>query len=139
MERIQITNKNDYDYCREEGFEPLIDSRFDLDHKLRIEIQTDLFGKGHTPEENERFYRWVWAHKPHICEECMKPLSEYSATYISHIISRGANPYMAHDPRNCNILCFKHHNQYEHKTTRENMRIFQITELTIKILKEEYR
>ena len=137
MEPIAIDTRADYEYCRTQGFEPLNDRRFVMEHRLRVSIQRELFGTGHTPEENERFYRWCWKHKPHICEECMKPLKEYSATYISHIRTRGAFPEMAFDCRNVNILCFNHHNQWENGD-RKIMRINGVNEFTIEQLEREY-
>lgn len=137
MEPIVIDTRELYDYARSRGYEPLMDKRFVLDINLRVSIQRALFGSGHTPAENERFYRWCWEHKPHICEECMRPLREYSATYVSHILTRGAHPEMEHDCRNINILCFNHHNQWENGN-RENMRIYLSNMKTIEQLKKEY-
>lgn len=133
-----IETREQYDCCLARGIEPLIDRRFAVDLRLRVSIQRELFGAGHTPEENERFYRWCWAHKPHRCEECMKPLPEYSAVYVSHIKSRGAEPEMAHDPRNTNILCFRHHSQWENGN-RESMRIYLRNQSQIEKLNYEYR
>ncbi len=138
MTPIKIDTREEYNYCRKVGYEPLLDKRFAMDIHLRVSVQRELFGTGHTPEENERFYRWCWDHMPHICEECMRPLSDYSAVHISHILTRGANPDMAHDPRNVNILCLRHHNQWENGN-RENMRINQKNQLTIEKLRSEYR
>jgi len=107
-------------------------------HGLRVSIQRELFGEGHTPAENEKFYRWCWEHKPHICEECMKPLRDYSAVHISHILTKGANPAMAHDPRNVNILCLEHHCAWENGN-RAAMRIYERNQRTIEMLKEEYK
>lgn len=135
---IRVTNRADYDYCREQGFEPLTDERFELDHKLRIEIQNELFGTGNSEEQNLKFYKWVWQHKPHRCEECMRPLDNYSATFISHILSRGSSPELAYDARNTNILCFKHHSQWENGD-RESMRINEKNQITIQQLKDEYK
>lgn len=144
MEPYVITTRAEYDLARAYKFEPLLGFKpikgrvyMKLDIRLRVEIQRELFGRGHTPEENEKFYRWCWLHKPHICEECMRPLTQYSATYVSHILTRGAHPEMAHDPRNVNILCFKHHSQWENGK-RENMRIFASNQLIIEQLKKEY-
>ena len=137
MNPIRIDTLQDYEYCLSQGFEPLADNRFIVEHKLRVSIQTKLFGKGHTPEENEKFYKWCWEHKQHICEECMKPLHSYSATFVSHILTRGAYPEMAHDCRNVNILCFNHHNQWENGD-RESMRIYEKNQNTIQELKKEY-
>lgn len=137
METIYIDTREKYDYCRARGYEPLIDRRFVVEHGLRVSIQQELFGKGHTPEENEKFYRWCWEHKPHICEECMKPLREYSATFVSHILTRGAHPETAHDPRNVNILCLNHHNTWENGY-RQGMRIYEGNMKRIADLKKEY-
>ena len=136
---IAIDTRQEYDLALSRGYKPLIDPRFDLETGLRVSIQRELFGTGHTPAENERFYRWCWAHKPHRCEECMKPLPNYSATFISHILTRGANPAMAFDGRNTNILCFACHNRWEHATTRGGMRIYAKNQITIQKLKDEYR
>lgn len=138
MEPIVIDTRPDYDYCVAQGYEPLVDRRFVMAHQLRVSVQREKFGTGHTPEENERFYRFCWKHKPHICEECMKPLKEYSATYISHIRTRGAFPEMAFDCRNVNILCFNHHNQWENGE-RKIMRIYGVNEFTIENLEREYK
>lgn len=108
-----------------------------MPHPLRVDMQRSLFGEGHTPAENERFYRWVWEHKTHICEECMKPLNEYSAVYVSHILTRGAHPEIAHDPRNTNILCFRCHGIWENGA-RRRMRIYAGNAERIEQLKKEY-
>lgn len=139
MQPYFISERWEYDYIVSRGFEPLLDTNhFRMDIRLRIAIQREKFGTGHTPDENERFYRWVWEHKPHYCEETMRPLPNYSATFVSHILTRGANPEMAHDPRNVNILCFEMHNRWENGD-RENMRIYRQNLLTIEQLKSEYK
>ena len=138
MQPFVIDTRELYDYARARGYEPLTDRRFEVEIHLRVSIQRELFGTGHTPEDNEKFYRWCWNHYPHICAECMRPLRQYSATYISHILTRGAHPEMAHDPRNVRILCFHHHNQYEQRPTRKTMRIFAETERVISELKTDY-
>lgn len=138
-----ITERYEYDVVVSKGYEPLVDTRhFTLDIKLRIEIQKELFnhctyGRGDVMQANERFFRWVWAHKPHICEETLRPLREYSAVYCSHILTRGAHPEMAHDPRNINILCFEAHNKWENGE-RKKMRIYEKNQRTIELLKKEY-
>jgi len=137
MAPIVIDTRECYDYARQRGYEPLIDRRFAVEINLRVSIQRAMFGTGHTPEENEKFYRWCWDHYPHICSETMRPLNHYSATFISHILTRGAHPEMAHDPRNVNILCFEMHNRWENGN-RSNMRIYAANMLTIEQLKKEY-
>ena len=138
MAPFTIDTRELYDYARQRGYEPLIDKRFALDIHLRVSIQRELFGTGHTPEENEKFYRWCWEHYPHICSETMRPLRQYSAVYVSHILTRGANPEMAHDPRNVNILCWEAHNRWENGD-RQGMRIFRANQLIINQLRNEYQ
>lgn len=132
---IEITSMDEYKLCKSRGFEPLLDARFDLAIKLRIRLQHQLFG---SLFEHEAFYRWMWAKKRHICEETMRPLEQYSAAYISHILTKGAHPEMAHDPRNINILCYEAHNQWEFGD-RQKMRIFESNRLIIEKLKNEYK
>lgn len=137
MDAIEINTREEYDYAKGRGFEPLNDRRFQMDIALRVSIQQELFGTGHTPAENEKFYRWCWEHNPHYCQECMKPLAQYSATYVSHILTRAAHPEAAHDCRNVNILCFSHHSVWENGD-RESMRIYASNQLIIEKLKREY-
>lgn len=135
---IYVTQRYEYDWLVSKGQEPLFDTyHFTLDIQLRRDIQRELFGIWRTQESNERFYRWCWEHMPHICQETMRPLWDYSAVYISHILSRGAYADMATDPRNVNILCFEAHNQWENGN-RKKMRIYPKNQITIQLLKQEY-
>ena len=136
---VFINTKEEYQEAVKRGFEPLLDMRFKMDVRLRVEIQTELFGRGRidTMRANEKFFRWVWNHKPHYCEETMKPLKTYSAVYCSHILTRGAFPEMATDPRNINLLCPEMHNRWENGD-RERMRIYWKNKEIINLLKEEY-
>lgn len=137
MRQIWIDTRECYDYARARGYEPLLGGMFRLEINLRVSIQTELFGRGHTPEENEKFYRWCWEHKPHICEETMRPLHFYSAVHISHILTKGANPLMAHDPRNVNILSFDAHAKWENGNRKE-MRIYEANKLVVAELMDDY-
>lgn len=136
--RIIIEDLECYLYAKGKGYEPLIDKRFHIEFSLRMEIQHYLFGKGHTPQQNEKFYKFCWDIYPHYCQECMKPLRNYSAVHISHIITRASHPELAHDARNINILCFEHHNQWENGD-RQNMRIYPGNVRIIELLKKEYQ
>lgn len=138
MEKIKIEDWDCYQYAKKRGYEPLIDKRFIIDIDTRIDIQQRLFGKGHSPEENDRFYRYCWDIYPHVCSECLKPLRQYSAVYISHIKTRGSHPQMAHDVRNINILCFEHHNQWENGN-RKHMRIYPGNQRIIEELINDYK
>lgn len=138
MTPIRIETREEYDYCKSRGYEPLLDRRFAMEISLRVDIQRELFGRGHTPAENERFYRWCWEHLPHQCEETMRPIRYYSAMHVSHILTRGAHPDMAHDPRNVNILTFEMHNRWENGD-RRNMRIYAGNLRRAEQLKKEYQ
>lgn len=144
MKRIRLETEEEYELARSRGYEPLLPSRFfEMDINLRRRIQSRLFGRSEsgrgkdTQAANERFFRWVWAHKGHYCEECMRPLREYSAVYCSHIKTRGAFPEMSIDPRNINILCFAHHNEWENGR-KERMRIYESNQRIIKELMKDY-
>ena len=144
MEPYLLTDRDEYQYCINRGYNPLIDIKhFTMDIRLRVEIQRELFGHCITGRganimaANERFFRWVWDNKPHQCEECLKPLRNYSAVYCSHILTRGAYPEAAHDARNINILCFEHHNQWENGD-KSKMRIYPGNIRIIELIKKEY-
>lgn len=145
MEPYLLTDRDEYNYCIQRGYNPLLDLRnFRMDIHLRVEIQRELFGHcvfgrgANIMAANERFFRWVWDNKPHRCEECLKPLRNYSAVYCSHILTRGAFPEAAHDARNINILCFEHHNEWENGN-RERMRIYPANMRLIELMKAEYQ
>ena len=131
---IDIENMAEYEYCVGRGLNPLLNPMFNVDINLRVEIQRALFGP---IAEHEKFFRWVWEHKPHYCEECLAPLHNYSAVYCSHILTRGAHPEMAHDCRNINILCYTHHSMWEYGN-RHSMRINAKNQQTIDKLTKEY-
>lgn len=134
----KISTIDEYLHWTHKGFCPLCDWRnFTLDIKLRVKLQHDIFGTGNNPKNNEKFYRWVWDHRPHYCEETMYPLSVFSAVHISHILSRGSHPEMAYDCRNVNILTFKAHQQWENGN-RKWMRIYEENQLIIELLKKDY-
>lgn len=143
LETIFLSDRAEYDYITKRGHEPLLDYKhFTLDIFLRVELQRELFGhcthgRGNIPQTNERFFRWLWDHKPHYCEETMRPLFNYSAVYCSHILTRGAHSEMAHDPRNINLLCFEIHNRWEHGD-KSKMRIYQRNIEVIELMKTEY-
>jgi hypothetical protein len=142
MKPIIISERFEYDLCTSRGVEPLLDARFKMDIRLRIQIQQELFGRGVYGQDvqraNERFFRWIWEHKPHRCEETLRPLYNYSAVYCSHILTRGAFPEIATDPRNINLLCYEMHEKWEHGNRKE-MRIYNKNLATIEILKNEYQ
>ncbi len=141
---VRINNIIEYDYAVSRGFVPLMDLKFILPIKLRVQIQNKIFGrvaigKGNILKANQRFYEWVWHKKPKFCEETMRPLYQYSAVHISHILSRGAYPEMAHDPRNTNLFSFHAHQMWEDSTKRKQMRIYKENMNRVEMLINEYQ
>jgi hypothetical protein len=142
MDVIRIETMEEYNYCESRGYTPIVDKNFDLEINLRVKVQKQIFGnfafgKNNIPLANDLFYHWVWEHKPNFCEECIKPLRNYSSVHVSHILSKGANAEMAHDPRNTNILCFNCHSKWENGK-RHQMRINSSNQQIITKLKKEY-
>lgn len=131
-----ITTREEYDYALARGYDPLYDERFPMDIALRKEIQKEKFG-GNNARANSVFYRYCLENNPLVCEECGKPINFPSAVNVSHILSRGAHPDKAHDPRNVNILCFDCHAKWENGD-RKSMRIYTKNEKIIELLKKEY-
>lgn len=144
MKIIHLTNRDEYEVATGRGFKPLLDWRhFVLPIDLRIEIQREIFGHstisvGNRATANQRFYEWCWDNMPHFCQESMRPLHDYSAEFISHILSRGAHPEMAHDPRNVNILFTPFHNMWEDSIKRSQMKLYTMNLLIIDILRKDY-
>ena len=128
-----------------DGYKPLIDwKHFRMPITLRLEIQHSLFGspvftRHSTVIANDKYYHYCWKNKIQVCEECCIPLYEYSAKFISHIISKGAAPEMAHDPRASRILCFDCHQEAEHETTHRMMKIFETDQIILRLLNYEYQ
>lgn len=136
---IELTTRKEYDYVISRGYQPLIDwRRFRICQRLREQIQHDIFGAGDFQQENQKFYQWVWDHSIQVCAETGKPLNNYSAVFISHIISRGSDRRMACDPRNVNILSFESHRQWE-SPRNTTMNIYRGNQLLIRMLKNDYK
>lgn len=137
--KTPITTRETYDLLLSKGIDCLYDSRYDLEIHLRKEIQKERFG-GNNAEGNAKFYQYCLHRFPKICENCGRRIEHPTATNVSHILTRGSHPEMAHDPRNINVLCFECHNLWEHKTTRNRLRLWFVekNERTIEQLKREY-
>ena len=138
--KTEVNTREEYDALLQRGIDALCDDRYHLEIHLRREIQKEKFG-GNNAEGNAKFYAYCLHHKPLVCENCGKPIRNPSATNVSHILTRGAHPEMAFDPRNINILCWECHNAWEHKTTRWKLRMWFVekNERTIEQLKQEYQ
>ena len=136
---VEITNREDYNALLKRGIDCLCDKRYHLEIGLRREIQREKFGKNDN-EGNAKFYAYCIKHFPHVCENCGRPIPFPCATNVSHILTRGSHPEMAHDPRNVNILCRACHALWEHAPTRFKLNpwLVEKNERTIKLLKQEY-
>ena len=138
--KTEVNTMEEYEALLQRGIDALCDDRYHLEIHLRREIQKEKFG-GNNAEGNAKFYAYCLHHKPLVCENCGKPIRNPSATNVSHILTRGAHPEMAFDPRNINILCWECHNAWEHKTTRWKLRMWFVekNDRTIEQLKQEYQ
>ena len=138
--KAEVNTREEYEALLQRGIDALCDDRYHLEIHLRREIQKEKFG-GNNAEGNAKFYAYCLHHKPLVCENCGKPIRHPSATNVSHILTRGAHPEMAFDCRNINILCFECHNLWEHKPTRDRLRLWFVekNERTIEQLKQEYQ
>jgi 5-methylcytosine-specific restriction endonuclease McrA len=136
---MRIDTREEYEALLARGIDALYDTRFPMEIHLRREIQKERFG-GNDAEGNAKFYRYCLHHFPLVCENCGRPINHPTATNVSHILTRGAHPEMAFDCRNINILCWQCHNWWEHKTTRNRLRLWFVekNERTIEQLKQEY-
>ena len=136
---IEISSRPEYDYAVKRGYCPLIDWRmFKMDIHLRIDIQHELFGAATFQLENIKFYHYVWNNSIHNCSETGQPLHNYSAKFVSHIITKGSNRLLATDPRNVNILCFNMQQKWEYGNRKE-MNVYRMNQMIINILKTDYQ
>lgn len=113
------------------GFERSINAMFEIEHKLRRELQDAKF------KTKDKFYRAAYNLSNKICEETGLAIPFYSAVNISHVLSRGAHPAMWNDLRNYNLLTLIKHNQWE-TGNRKSMKIYPANELLMQKLKLEY-
>lgn len=136
---IKVQSKTDYEYYRGMGFIPLASLIFDIDFKLRIDLQYELFGETR-PENDIKFYKYAFHVKPQICEETDQPLYYYNAKYVSHILTRGAHPTIRHDLRNVNLVIPQIHTIWENEIESQikDLKIYYRNEQIINILKNEY-
>lgn len=138
---IKIESLSEYELSVKNGYEPLLDIGFDMCIDIRIAAQNKIFGGSYLGQRNisqgnVKFYKWVWARKNQQCEECTRDLYNYSSAFVSHILSRKAEPIMRWDPRNTNILDVHHHKQWE--DSPETMHIYTQNQVIIRKLQLEY-
>ena len=89
-----------------------------------------------TMKKDTQFYEQIWNERPHRCEECGTSLGNvWQRIYFSHILTKGSQPTLRHNKENINLLCAKHHIQWEtgHK---QAMRIYSKNRAIIQKLKQ---
>ncbi len=114
---IPIQEVSNYYAYKSQGFEPLASLIFDIDFELRMKLQFELFGS-QSPENDIKYYQYMFHVKPNICEETGQPLN-YNAACVSHILTKGAHTEMRYDPRNCNLVIPFIHNIWDSNNISE--------------------
>lgn len=149
MHKLYIATINEFEECLQKGINPLFWHRYiKLVPELRIKLQYKLFGNAdlgikNIVRANDKYYHYCLNYSSFICENCGMPLYAlqhydcYSSIYVSHIISRGSDARMAHDPRNHNILCAKCHKKWE-SPQKSTMLIWIDNLVVIEELKKDY-
>ena len=93
-------------------------------------------------KDNEIFYRDCWnsvGEDHRMCNNCGIFLLSYSASFIAHILSRGAHPKIKYHPLNWILLCQQCHTDYDHGRDKQKMNIWAfVKERIIELLKIEY-
>lgn len=98
--------------------------------QIRFEKDPEPDKRESLAEKDQKFYRKVWKERQDefgriACEECGERLS-YSASHVSHNLSRGAHPEpsLRWNTENISILCLMHHRQWEDSHKRKSMKIW---------------
>lgn len=96
--------------------------------------------------KDEEFYELLWNSKPHYCEECDIFLGDdfrdengnvINRFRYSHILPKGGQyGEFRHRLENGNLLCLKHHEEWEHGD-RTSMRIYQSNKPIIELMLNE--
>lgn len=136
--KINISSISEFNIIEGRGFKPLLNPYFDISIDLRIEIQYALFGKPH-PNNDQKFFSYVWSNFPNFCEETYQPLN-YSAAHISHIITKGSRQDMRYDVRNINILSSYYHTYWENEIIekKKKLKVYWKNIPKIELLNHEY-
>jgi hypothetical protein len=86
-------------------------------------------------KKDTEFYESIWNDRPHFCEECGTFLgSSWERIYFSHILTKGAYPELRWYKSNINLLCPKHHREWE-TGNKKGMSIYVKNRKTIQKLK----
>jgi len=93
-------------------------------------------------KKDESTYLEVWNTRVHTCEECGADLGdEFKDEFgriqkhiYSHILTKGAFPEFRNNPENFNLLCLRHHQEWEFGN-RDKMHINKQNQKTVDLLK----
>lgn len=141
---MEIKTVEEYNEAKKLGRQPLMNLAVVMPIDLRKMLIADeithsyLSRADNIPAANQRFYKWVWKNKGHFCEESGIELFDFRSEYISHILSRGAFPELAYDPRNTNILTRENHSKWENNLINPGMRIYGKNIMIIEMLLKDY-
>ena len=71
-----------------------------------------------------RLFEEIWKERPHVCKECGCHLGFMLVPhFFSHYLSKGSEPALRLDKDNIDLLCFKHHFQWD-SGDRKKMKIY---------------
>lgn len=96
--------------------------------------------KKESMKDDKQYYRWAIASNiaknngKCYCEECGVEIQEPIGMNVSHILSKGAWPEFYNHQLNHNILCLKHHHQWEFGD-KKSMKIYKPNQLKIEQIK----
>jgi|ETNmetMinimDraft_14_1059893.scaffolds.fasta_scaffold36302_3 hypothetical protein len=128
---MKINTLEDFKMSTKYGFNPFLDKQHEMTIQVRIMIQNEMF------KSDSQFYKYCWNNLPHFCQETGLKLRTYSASFVSHILSRGSHPEMRYDIRNINILSLPEHAKWESEK-KIDMYIYKKNQTIITNLKNEY-
>lgn len=88
--------------------------------------------KGGINDKDDVFYKFVWKHREHFCEECGKELRELKRDHMHHLLPKrngaGGYPYFRHEEMNIALLCWNCHQAAESAISYPKMKNFSIWE-----------
>lgn len=89
--------------------------------------------------EDDAFYRHIWKHTLPFCAECGRQLNRFDWDLFHHVLPKNKYPDYRHDERNIVLLCGKFgcHGKAESAISYPKMKIFELCELTKKVLLAE--
>ncbi|MDX1629670.1 MAG: hypothetical protein R3345_13280 [Fulvivirga sp.] len=76
-------------------------------------------------------FKEIWDERAHKCVICNDPLHFFNVCYFAHVLGKGAYPELRMAKKNIVIMCFDHHQIYDHHThkAKEDKRFNKIFKL----------